>query len=134
MVKVVVDSAASFGIAPSAENNSSFAQARPHLLVLPANHPDSLCRTVVGYRQIVTSNPSALADLAHTLGARREHLGHRAFCVTGTKAPLAISPFTKSKSSPQIIFVFTGQGTQWVGMGKELEDFVEFQDADQLNI
>lgn len=70
-----------------------------------------------------------MADLAHTLGCRREHLLHRAFCVTDGKAPLEITPFAKSKSYQQINFVFTGQGAQWAGMAKELlDDFSHFRD------
>lgn len=54
---------------------------------------------------------------------------HRAFCVTDGKAPLEITPFAKSKTCPQINFVFTGQGAQWAGMANELlEDFPEFRD------
>ncbi len=126
MVQIIVDSAASFGIAPSTKSHSSSAQMRPHLLVFSANHPDSLRRSVMDYQQ---RSPSVLADVAHTLGARREHLAHRAFCVTDGNTPLEISPFAKVKSPPQINFVFTGQGAQWTGMGKELlEDFIGFRD------
>lgn len=126
---VVIDSAASFGAASSAQNRGCSAQTRPHLLVFSANHPDSLRRSVTDYQQYVTSNCSNLADLAYTLGSRREHLVHRAFCVTDGKAPLEVTPFAKSKSCPQINFVFTGQGAQWAGMAKELlEDFPDFRD------
>lgn len=69
-----------------------------------------------------------MKDLAYTLGARREHLPHRAFCVTNGNEPLEPSPVTKTRTPPQIIFVFTGQGAQWTGMGKQLmEDFSEFR-------
>ena len=85
--------------------------------------------SVMDYQQYVSSHPSVLSDLPFTLGAKREHLPHRAFCVTDGKAPLVISPFARSKSSKQINFVFTGQGAQWAGMGRELmQEFAEFHE------
>ena len=95
-----------------------------------AGHLDSLRQSVHDYERYIESHPSALADVAHTLGARREHLSQRAFCVTDGKLPLDISKVMKSKSPSQITFVFTGQGAQWAGMGKELlEDSVDFRSA-----
>lgn len=94
-----------------------------------ANHVDSLKRRIADYQQHIAANSHLLKDLAHTLGARREHLPHRAFCITDGKEPLETSLFTKCKSSPQITFAFTGQGAQWTGMAKQLlEDFAEFRD------
>jgi acyl transferase domain-containing protein len=50
--------------------------------------------------------------------------------VTDGKEPLEISQFTKSGASPNLVFVFTGQGAQWAGMGKELmEDYDVFRDV-----
>lgn len=49
---------------------------------------------------------------------RREHMQHRAFAL----AEEGIAPsFEKFRSScPSAVFVFTGQGAQWPGMGKDL--------------
>ena len=127
MFQVILDSANSFDLASSVQINGVPANTRPHLLVFSANHPESLRRSVTAYQQWIPSNLSALPDLAHTLGARREHLAHKAFCVTDGKGNLEISPFTKSKSIPQVVFVFTGQGAQWAKMGIELlDDYPEF--------
>ena len=94
-----------------------------------ANDPASLTRTVNQYQEYVLRYPSALSDLAYTLGARREHMKHRAFSVISPGAPLDISPFGKAKVIPKINFIFNGQGAQWAGMGKELlTDFVRFHE------
>ncbi|KAL8728458.1 MAG: hypothetical protein Q9181_005336 [Wetmoreana brouardii] len=128
--KIVVDAVSSFGPKPAINGAEIPGTARPHLLVFSAVHPESLSRIVANHRHFVEQNPHLLRDLAYTLGARREHLPHRAFCVTDAKAPLEISPITKSKSTPKTVFVFTGQGTQWAGMAKQLwEDFDAFRDG-----
>ncbi|KAK6211719.1 polyketide synthase [Colletotrichum tabaci] len=71
-----------------------------------------------------------LRDLAHTLGARRSHFPCRAAVVAGDADELMAAladeslAVTKSaqKNPPVIGFVFTGQGAQWAGMGRELMD------------
>lgn len=85
-------------------------------------------RNIANHQHFFEQNPHLLKDLAYTLGVRREHLAHRAFCVTDGTAPLNISPATKSKSAGQIVLVFTGQGAQWAGMAKQLwESFDGFR-------
>ncbi|KAI9820043.1 MAG: Type I Iterative PKS [Pycnora praestabilis] len=115
---VILDSAASFGIdsTPQGRNTAS----RFEILLFSGNHQDSLRRSIDNLSDYVKNNPSALSDLAYTLSVRREHLPHRAYSVTNGVQPLIISPFCKAGPVPQISFVFTGQGAQWAGMGKEL--------------
>jgi acyl transferase domain-containing protein len=62
-----------------------------------------------------------VADLAYTLGARREHHAHRSFAVIdGLTQPVFSAPSKVPKVSPEIAFVFTGQGAQWATMGASL--------------
>jgi hypothetical protein len=118
--QVIVDSASSF----CAGRDCQVVLPTPtshRLLAFSANNADSLRRKVLGVQQYVEARPIALNDVAYTLGLRREHLTHRAFSVAGENAPLQISNFQKSRSTPPSLnFVFTGQGAQWPEMGKEL--------------
>ncbi|KAK4941986.1 Type I Iterative PKS [Elasticomyces elasticus] len=99
----------------------SKAALQPRLLVYSANTSDSLRRQVVNHQQYLRERPECLHDLSYTLGARREHLGHRAYSVAGVSAEPKCSPFTKAPSSaPRLVMVFTGQGAQWPQMGREL--------------
>ena len=71
---------------------------------------------------------SLLADMSWTAGVGRSHFDHRAGAVFYDSASLRerLSELTEAtstgKPSPpsQVAFVYTGQGSQWVGMGKTL--------------
>ncbi|KAK3324427.1 putative polyketide synthase [Cercophora scortea] len=66
-----------------------------------------------------------LGDVAYTLAARRTHFPWRATAVVTSTESLAgvadiISGPTRAAASPQLGLVFTGQGSQWYAMGREL--------------
>lgn len=67
-----------------------------------------------------------LDDLAYTLNARRSTFQWRSFVTASTASELqqaleAITkPLSKSSKIPKMLWVFTGQGAQWAGMGAEL--------------
>jgi acyl transferase domain-containing protein/acyl-CoA synthetase (AMP-forming)/AMP-acid ligase II/acyl carrier protein len=116
-------------ITPAAQDKD-----RAELLPLSARTPEALEELVGGYEMaLVTGTP--LADLCYTAGARRSHHEHR-LCVIGESQAamfesLAAYRHRESRPGlsigqcrtgrpPGVTFVFSGQGSQWFGMGQRL--------------
>ncbi|KUI71345.1 Lovastatin diketide synthase LovF [Cytospora mali] len=109
------------------------AASEPRLFVLSANTQTSLAAMLQQHHDWVdqyADDSAVLADLSYTLCHRRSALPYRFHCTASDKSTL-LSGFQKGladarrktrPASPQtvIIFVFTGQGAQWLGMGREL--------------
>ncbi|KAI1357546.1 hypothetical protein F5Y08DRAFT_352231 [Xylaria arbuscula] len=88
------------------------------------------------YREHVSGNPEMLNRLTYTLSARRTHMSWRTFVITGSNlesqeyrrpvAMPAIAKPTRVSEKKGITFVFTGQGSQYVGMGLQLIQYLVF--------
>ncbi|KAE8354983.1 putative polyketide synthase [Aspergillus coremiiformis] len=121
----VIDSAASFGLA-SPKPSALEGKIRKNLLLFSANHPEALKRiaeNIIGY---LMRYPERVDSLAYTLAQRREHLKLRSYAVVmDGQTHLEISGQTRFQGPRKVAFVFTGQGAQWVHMGKEL--MLEYQ-------
>lgn len=117
---VIIDSAAStLGVA-AMRSTAEYSDA-PQLLVYSAASADSLKKTVAEYQDMVEKDPETkLADLAFTLGTRREHLPHRSFAVASNGHVGTAAAPARAGPAPNVIMVFTGQGAQWPLMGREL--------------
>ena len=93
------------------------------LRVIPisANNAESLQMRVQDVRRYIESRPDSLDDIAHTLGTCRDHLSHRSFCLANGEESLEFKSSQKIRTNaPGVAFVFTGQGAQWAGMGKDM--------------
>ena len=106
--------------------SNNTASARPNVFVISANDEASLKSYYKALRRHLI-HPSVKikpSDLAYTLSERRSHLFHRGFVVADgidlKEDALIIGK--QSSATPQVGFIFTGQGAQWPQMGKGLID------------
>ncbi|MFJ9918243.1 amino acid adenylation domain-containing protein [Streptomyces rubiginosohelvolus] len=118
------------------------------ILPLSARRPDALAEMAAGLRaELAGDNGPAvdLDDLGHTLAHRRQHLPERLAVVHTSRASLdeALAAHERGEPHPRVVhgrardaadrglvWVFTGMGPQWWGMGRQLlEEEPVFRDA-----
>ncbi|MCG3148783.1 MAG: D-alanine--poly(phosphoribitol) ligase subunit 1 [Verrucomicrobiae bacterium] len=95
------------------------AESGPQVFVFSARTPAALNKVVANFREHLRAHPEiSLADAAFTLQMGRRHLDTRFAVVDDVlSAPVTASVATVP---PKIVFMFTGQGAQYAGMGAEL--------------
>ncbi|MDT0478046.1 SDR family NAD(P)-dependent oxidoreductase, partial [Streptomyces sp. DSM 41014] len=111
----------------------------PQLLALSSHTPETLRELADGYARYLTEGGAGsdvpLRDIAFSAATRREHRESRLTVVgashkeiagklgaflDGVSVPLLRSADDVYQDGAQVVFVFPGQGSQWVGMGREL--------------
>jgi acyl transferase domain-containing protein/acyl carrier protein len=111
---------------------------RAQLLSLSAQTPDALkdlARAYVNHLEGEEAADQAFSDICYTSNLRRTHHDHRLAVVArdGQDARAILATFLRGETAPELIagrkiagkhpkiaWIFPGQGSQWLGMGRDL--------------
>jgi phthiocerol/phenolphthiocerol synthesis type-I polyketide synthase C len=105
---------------------------RVEMLPLSARSPEALSALTSRYERVLQTGLS-LADVSYTAGAHRDHHDYRLAAVGRDAAEVSelLAAYRRGETrpglttgrrrpGPGVVFVFSGQGSQWRGMGRQL--------------
>lgn len=108
-------------MSPNISHISSATAYRPELILFSAHNRTSLTWQIQHHNEYIQSHDVDASDLAFTRAMRREALDYRAFSILHTNQFINISSHVRAPlQRAAVVMVFSGQGAQWAGMGKDL--------------
>ncbi len=125
-------------------DEESLSLAGPLPLLLSAKAPEALAEQASRLATHVGENPEfSLPDLAYSLATTRAGMEHRAVLLASEREELLVglsalargerpasATLAQAPASPRLAYLFTGQGSQRPGMGKELyETYPAYREA-----
>ena len=133
---VILEEAPAQAVQAAAAPTDQASEKRFSILPVSARTPDALVQVADQYRNWLSAHPEAtLADVCLTTGVGRAHFEHRAALVVNSResasellgaladdrpAPGLVRGV--SDATPKTAWLFTGQGSQYPGMARELFD------------
>ena len=116
------------------ERESSSISGNLNLLTLSAKSKSALKELAESYQDFVASSNYSLAEICTATQVQRSHFNHRLTCVSKSfqqlqqqlagyiedKETVGVIDSSVNSQPRQICWLFTGQGSQYVGMGKQL--------------
>ncbi|AOX02678.1 hypothetical protein BJP34_27445 [Moorena producens PAL-8-15-08-1] len=123
--------------APGQGKSEELSERTHHILTLSAKSKKALLELAQSYEKFLGNNSTAAyADVCFTANTGRNHFSHRLAIVTSDQQEAAdklakisaaeeangvfSGELSSNHKSPKIAFLFTGQGSQYINMGREL--------------
>ena len=115
--------------APARRESPANLERPLHIVPFSARTVEAFANVTTGMVDYLAGTPAALPDLAHTLGVGRTHFPERGAIIARDTSELQqklaagkVTRGTAGQVRGKLAFLFTGQGSQWPGMCRDLYD------------